>query len=251
MNLRIGDQRLESVWIAAPVADRPTLVLLHEGLGSVAMWRGFPAALAERTGCGVFAYSRAGHGRSDPASLPREPDYLEREATDVLPDMLVAAGIERPVLLGHSDGGSIALVFAAHFPELVRGLILEAPHVFVEDLSVASIAAARANYPSFRDRLGRYHDDVDATFRGWNDIWLDPRFRTWSIVDRLHRITVPVLTMQGADDEYGTLAQLDAIEAHVPGAQRLVIAGSGHSPHRDAEQKVLDAAAAFVASLAD
>jgi pimeloyl-ACP methyl ester carboxylesterase len=249
MLVRIGDQNLEAAWLVDPVPGRPSIVLLHEGLGSIAMWRDFPVRLGARTGCGVFAYSRLGHGRSDPAAVPREPDYLEREATDVLPDVLSAAGIERPILFGHSDGGSIALVFAATFPEMTRGLILEAPHVFVEDLSVASIAAARETYPSFRDRLARYHDDADATFRGWNDIWLDPRFRSWSIVDRLDRISVPVLTIQGADDEYGTLAQLDAIEAHVPGARRLVIARSGHSPHRDAEESVLGACAAFVASI--
>jgi pimeloyl-ACP methyl ester carboxylesterase len=249
VNLLIGDQALEAAWLVPPVADRPSIVLLHEGLGSVAMWRDFPERLGARSGCGVFAYSRAGHGRSAPAPLPRDPDYLEREATDILPDVLTTAAIDRPVLFGHSDGGSIALAFAAAFPETVRGLILEAPHVFVEDLSVASIAAARETYPSFRERLARYHDDVDATFRGWNDIWLDPRFRSWSIVDRLDRITVPVLTIQGANDEYGTLAQLDAIETHVPGARRLVIAGSGHSPHRDAEDTVLDAAAAFIESL--
>jgi len=251
MHLQIGDTALEAAWLVPEVPGAPTIVLLHEGLGSVAMWRDFPLRLGERTGCGIFAYSRAGHGQSGPAALPRDPDYLEREATDVLPDVLAAAGIERPLLFGHSDGGSIALVFAAHFPDLVRGLILEAPHVFVEDLSVASIATARETYPSFRDRLGRYHADVDAMFRGWNDIWLDPRFRDWTIVDRLARITVPVLTIQGADDEYGTLAQLDAIEAHVPRAQRLVIARSGHSPHRDNAEIVLAAAAAFVAELAD
>jgi len=249
MHLQIGDTALEAAWLVPEVPGAPTIVLLHEGLGSVAMWRDFPLRLGERTGCGIFAYSRAGHGQSGPAALPRDPDYLEREATDVLPDVLAAAGIERPILFGHSDGGSIALVFAAHFPELTRGLILEAPHVFVEDLSVQSIAAAREAYPGFRERLGRYHADVDATFRGWNDIWLDPRFRNWNIVDRLARITVPVLTIQGANDEYGTLAQLDAIETHVPRAQRLVIAQSGHSPHRDNAEIVLAAAAAFVASL--
>ena len=250
MNLRIGDLALESAWLAPTRPDAATIVLLHEGLGSVAMWRDFPVRLGERTGCGVFAYSRAGHGRSGPARLPRDPDYLEREATDVLPDVLSAAGIEHPVLFGHSDGGSIALAFAAAFPEVPRGLILEAPHVFVEELSVQSIAAAREAYPGFRERLARYHDDVDATFRGWNDIWLDARFRGWNIVERLDRITAPVLTIQGADDEYGTLAQLDAIEARVAGAQRLVIPGSGHSPHRDNEAIVLDAAVAFVAALA-
>ena len=249
MQVVIGDLALEAAWVATAVPDRPSIVLLHEGLGSVAMWKSFPAALAERTGCCVFAYSRAGHGRSAPAALPREPDYLEREAIEVLPDVLAAAGIERPILFGHSDGGSIALAFAATYPEALSGLILEAPHVFVEDLSVESIAATRTTFPTFRERLARYHDDVDATFRGWNDIWLDPRFRGWSIVDWLARIRVPVLAIQGRDDEYGTLAQLDAIEANIPGARRLVIDRCGHSPHRDAEAAVLAAAAAFVDSL--
>ena len=234
------------------VADRPTIVFLHEGLGSISLWRDFPLRVAERTGCGVFAYSRYGYGNSDSLVEKREPTYMHREADVVLPALLEAARIERPILLGHSDGASIALLFAAAFPGAARGLILEAPHVFVEDISVRSIAAANVAFATtdLPKKLARHHADAHGAFRGWNDIWLDPRFRTWNIEDGLERITEPVLVLQGEDDEYGTEAQLRAIEAHVRDVTTVLLDSCAHSPHRDRPDAVLDAIANFVARIA-
>jgi len=228
---------------------QPTLVFLHEGLGSIALWRDFPEAV--RSACGepaMLVYSRHGHGHSTPAALPRPVEYMHHEADVVLPALLARLGIERPLLVGHSDGASIALLYAgAGRP--VAGLVLLAPHVFVEDVTVASIRAMRGEYEStdLGRRMGRYHDDAEATFRGWNDIWLSPPFRTWNIEDRLAAIGCPVLLVQGDDDAYGTLAQLDAIESQVRGStRRLVLAGVGHAPHLEAPDATVEAVAAFV-----
>ena len=226
----------------------PTIVFLHEGLGSIELWRGFPAAVREATGRpATLVYSRAGYGRSGPAVLPRPVDYMHHEADVVLPELLAAFGIERPLLIGHSDGASIALLYAGA-GHAVAGLVLLAPHVFVEDVTVEAIAAARDDYATtdLRRRMARYHDDVDATFRGWNDIWLDPTFRAWNIEDRLPAITAPVLLVQGDADPFGTIAQLDAIEKQVAGdARRVEVPGARHSPHLDAPDVTLDAVAAF------
>ena len=232
-------------------AARPAIVLLHEGLGSIAMWKDFPQRLAARTGCTVAAYSRCGYGSSEPLGAPREPDYMHHEAQVVVPELLAALGVERPVLFGHSDGASIALVFAGTHPDGARALVLEAPHVFVEDLTVRSIAAAKTAWATtaLRERLGRYHADVDGAFSGWNDIWLDPRFRDWNIEPYADAVRVPVLVVQGEADEYGTLAQVDAIAARIPGSETLLISGAGHSPHRDAPASVLERVAAFVEGL--
>jgi pimeloyl-ACP methyl ester carboxylesterase len=246
-----GDARLETLQLPGE-PDHPTIVLLHEGLGSVALWRDFPQRLAARTACSVVAYSRRGYGESDPLAAPREPDYMQREATEVLPDLLDALAIERPILFGHSDGASIAIVYAGSFPDRVRGLVLEAPHVFVEELSLRSIAAAREAWETtdLRARLSRYHAHVEGAFRGWNDAWLDPRFRDWNIEAQAAQITCPVLVIQGERDEYGTSAQVDSILARAPGAAAWMVPGAGHSPHRDAEDELLDRVAAFVATLA-
>jgi pimeloyl-ACP methyl ester carboxylesterase len=229
--------------------DEPALVLLHEGLGSVELWRAVPDALHEATGRRVVAYSRAGYGRSGPAVLPRPVSYMHDEADVVLPALLDDLAIARPVLVGHSDGASIAVLHAgAGRP--VAGLVLIAPHVVVEDVSVASIAAARDAYATtdLRDRLARYHDDVDATFRGWNDVWLSPAFRSWDITARLAAITAPVLVVQGADDPYGTTRQVDLIAAGVSGpCDVLLLPGVGHAPHLEAPAEVLAAITAFVA----
>ncbi len=228
----------------------PTLILLHEGLGSVAMWRDFPARLAARTGRAAVVYSRYGYGRSDPIAAPHAPRYMHDEALIALPELRDALGLDDVVLVGHSDVASIALLHAGSGRWPVRALILEAPHVFVEDVSVASIAAARDAYATgeLRRRLARYHADVDSAFRGWNHAWLDPAFRTWNIEDRLPGVRCPVLAIQGADDEYGTLAQIDAIARGVAGPfEKLVLAGCKHSPHRDQEETVLAAMAAFIA----
>ena len=224
-------------------------MFLHEGLGSVSLWKDVPARVAERTGCGIFVYSRRGYGASDALGAPREPDYMHREADIVLPALLDDARIERPILFGHSDGASIALLFAAALPGRARALVLEAPHVFVEDLSVASIAAAKTAFETtdLRSKLARHHADAAGAFRGWNDIWLDERFRAWNIEDRLALVDVPVLVVQGEDDEYGTLAQIRSIEAHVRDVTTVVLERCAHSPHRDRPDAVLDAVAAFVA----
>jgi pimeloyl-ACP methyl ester carboxylesterase len=213
------------------------IVFLHEGLGSVAMWRDWPRQVCEATGRQGFVYSRRGYGRSDSISDVRgsgrlKPDYMHREAIDVLPTLLDELGIESPVLLGHSDGGTISLIHAAHFP--VHACIVMAPHVIVEDVSVRSIEEARTAFAQteLRGRLAKYHDDVDCAFWQWNDIWLDPAFRSFDIRSECRHITAPVLAMQGKDDPYGTLAQID--EIHPAGRiTREVLENCGHSPHRD------------------
>ncbi len=224
----------------------PALVFLHEGLGSVALWRDFPDKLAQATGRRALIYSRAGHGDSSVPDEPRTPRFMHDEALDVLPVLLQEHGIENPVLVGHSDGGSIALIHASRHP--VTKLVLLAPHVFVEDLSVASIAEARETFETtdLRDRMGRYHRDAEATFRLWNDIWLAPEFRDWNIEDVLGAITAPVLAIQGEHDQYGTLAQIDAIEAGVSGPFERAMLDARHAPHLEAPEETLRAAAEFI-----
>jgi pimeloyl-ACP methyl ester carboxylesterase len=227
------------------------LVLLHEGLGSVSTWRDFPAALANRTQSTVVAYSRAGYGGSTVVTTPRDTAYMHHEAAVVLPELLERLGIERPILFGHSDGASIALIFAGRYPDGVAALVLEAPHVFVEDVTVASIArigAAYAEDPRLRSSLERHHADADATFNGWNRIWLDPAFRTWSIENELDAIRAPALVIQGRDDEYGTFAQVDAIAAHLPSVEVASLERCGHAPHRDARETVLERVASFLSA---
>ncbi|MGH7125124.1 MAG: alpha/beta fold hydrolase, partial [Stellaceae bacterium] len=245
----VEGQRLEIERIAGMRVGAPALVFLHEGLGSVALWRDFPAKLAARTGASALVYSRRGYGKSDRLAAPRKPDYMHHEALMVLPALLSELGIAEPILVGHSDGASIALIHAGSRRWPVRALVLEAPHVFVEDVTVASIEQARDAYRTtdLPSRLARHHDDPDHAFWGWNDIWLDPAFRSWNIKEYLSSVRSPVLAIQGADDEYGTLAQLDAIERGVSGPlERLVLASCKHSPHRDQEGQTLDAMAGFV-----
>jgi pimeloyl-ACP methyl ester carboxylesterase len=227
----------------------PALVFLHEGLGSVALWRDFPARLAAATGRRALLYSRAGHGQSYVPDAPRTPRFMHDEALDALPALLERHGIENPILVGHSDGGSIALIHAAQHP--VTGLVLLAPHVFVEDLSVASIAQARETFETsdLGERMARYHRDPEATFRLWNDIWLAPEFRDWNIEDVLGGVRSPVLVIQGADDQYGTLAQIDAIEAGVRGRVTRAVLDARHAPHLEAPEETLRVATAFVRSL--
>jgi len=242
---------LELLHLGAP-PGRPTIVFLHEGLGSRALWRDFPQRVAAAAGMGAVVYSRYGNGQSDALDAKRGVRYMHDEATEVLPALLRMLGIERPVLFGHSDGASIALLYAAAFPQDAHALILEAPHLFVEDLSVESIAAIRERYGSdgLREKMRRYHRDVDATFYGWNDIWLDPAFRSWNIEAAVRDILAPSLALQGAGDEYGTLAQLDALAACSAGAvDRLVLAGCGHAPHRDRAAFVEAAVASWLQTL--
>lgn len=245
--LRLDGRLIEYATWGDPRAT-PALVLLHEGLGSVAMWREFPARLAEACDTRVVAYSRIGYGRSSPLTSPREPDYMHVEARSWLPRVLDALAIDDCVLFGHSDGASIALIHAAERPARVRGVIAVAPHVYVEDLTTASIVAARdaARKDGVDPRLARYHDDADGAFRGWNDIWLDARFRDWNIEALLPAIAVPVLAIQGRDDEYGTLDQLARIAAQHTRTECLVLDDCRHSPHRDRPDAVCDATARFL-----
>jgi pimeloyl-ACP methyl ester carboxylesterase len=247
----VDGKRLATLRIDAARPERPTIVMLHEGLGSVEMWKDFPERLAARTGCSVVAYSRHGHGGSDRLTEKRAVEYMHQEAEVVLPELLEKLGISHPILLGHSDGGSIALIFAGRYPEIPEALILEAPHVFVEDLSVASIAKAKDAFETtdLRGKLARYHDHVDETFWGWNDIWLDPRFRSWNIESYLPAIRCPILCIQGEQDEYGTMAQVLAIQQQVPATQVLMLPNCKHSPHRDQPEATLNRMSEFVREL--
>ncbi|HZS82413.1 MAG TPA: alpha/beta hydrolase [Stellaceae bacterium] len=248
----IGGCRLEYEWIAETRPGVPTLVFLHEGLGSVALWRDFPAKLAAATGAAALVYSRRGYGSSDALEAPHAVDYMHREALEVLPALLDRFAIAAPVLVGHSDGASIALIHAGGAGRDVRGLVLEAPHVFVEDVTIASIAAAKASYAAsgLGRRLAPYHADPDAAFRGWNDIWLDPEFRAWNIEAYLPAIACPVLAIQGEEDEYGTVAQLHAIRRGVAGpCELLLLPGCRHSPHRDQAEATLQAMVRFIGGL--
>jgi pimeloyl-ACP methyl ester carboxylesterase len=277
--ITIANRQLEYEW-HGPSPDRsdaaPSLVFLHEGLGCVAMWRDFPARLAEQTGLGALVYSRAGYGKSDPIELPRPVTFMYEEALVVLPKVLDAFAIREAILVGHSDGGSIAIIHAGGSGDSrVRGLILEAPHVFVEEVGVESIrkigeqyreggagrmpvndpqdAGAPTGAPigSLRQRLARYHGEhVDQTFWGWNDVWLNPEFRSWNIEEYLAGIKAPVLLIQGEDDRYGTREQLRRIEAGCKGAVRTVmIEACGHSPHLDQPERALDAMKEFVGEI--
>ena len=214
----------------------PTLVFLHEGLGSALLWRKFPEAVARSTGLPALIYSRYGNGFSAPLREPREPRYMHDEALTALPALLDALGIDDVVLIGHSDGASIAIVFAAEYPERTKALVLEAPHLFVEDLSVASIASIRTVFETsdLRARMQRHHADADRTFYGWNDVWLSGAFRSWDVNGYAARLQAPVLAVQGDADEYGTPAQIDALAALARGSvDRVLLAGCGHAPHRD------------------
>ena len=230
----------------------PALVFLHEGLGSIALWRSFPDDVRRAAGGReLLVYSRQGYGHSAPASGPRPVSYMHDEAEEVLPALLGLVGLERPILVGHSDGASIALLYAGA-GRSVRALVLLAPHVFVEDRSIEGIEAARRAYREgdLATRLARHHDDPDATFRGWNDVWLSPEFRSWNIEDRLPAVTCPVLLVQGDADPYGSVAQLDAIERGVDGpCRRVVLSGVGHAPHAEAPAETLALVGEFVAGL--
>ncbi|MBC5781903.1 alpha/beta hydrolase [Ramlibacter sp. USB13] len=240
--------RVEYEWVGAEHA--PVMVFLHEGLGSVAMWRDFPARLCAAAGLRGLVYSRPGYGQSTPRPHGEKwlPDFMHRQAREVLPALLRALGVERPWLFGHSDGGSIALLHAAAFPQAVQGAVVLAPHILVEDISVRSIEQARETYlrTDLKQKLGRYHADVDSAFWGWNDVWLSPAFRAWSIEEEIGAIRCPVLAIQGLDDEYGTLEQIRGIARRVPQAQLLELPQCGHSPHKDQPEAVIEAVRRFV-----
>jgi pimeloyl-ACP methyl ester carboxylesterase len=249
----IGGHQLEYAWHGPSPSEAATLVFLHEGLGSVSLWRDFPRVLAERTGCGALVYSRLGHGRSDPIDTPRSKSFMHDEARVVLPAVLRRLSIDCPILIGHSDGGSIALIHAGSGLGPVGGLVLEAPHVFVEDLTVASIARIGTSFESteLAARLARHHGaNTERMFRAWHDIWLDPDFRSWNIEEYLPALTVPALVIQGLNDEYGTVRQVTAIAEKSGGSvATLLLSDCGHSPHVDRSADVLEAMATFVDDL--
>jgi pimeloyl-ACP methyl ester carboxylesterase len=249
------DKRIEYRMILGN-AGKPTLVFLHEGLGCVALWREFPDRLAKALGCPAVVYSRLGYGQSDGLNAGtnhrRNARFMHDEALVALPALLDALGVQNPILVGHSDGASIALIHAASSGRPVAGLVLMAPHVFVEAVTVTSIAKIAETYETtdLRQRLTAYHSHVDDAFRGWADIWLSPTFRTWSLGAEVQALRVPTLVIQGEDDEYGTLAQVDAISEAAPGpVTRCVLANCRHSPHRDQEKVVIAAVKAWECKL--
>lgn len=252
--LHCGGYRLEYKWIGPPPDKSPTFVFLHEGLGCIEMWGDFPERIVEATGFGALIYSRAGYGQSDPIPLPRSAEFMHHEALTVLPTLLKDLRIRDVVLFGHSDGGSIALISAGSGAgNNIRALILEAPHVFVEAISIESIEKAKWNYDhgSLKASLERYHGvNVDCAFRGWNDVWLSPEFRSWNIESYLPGIAVPVLVIQGEEDQYGTLQQVATIKNLSGGlVETLILSRCGHSPHRDQPDAVLETSRSFVSNL--
>ncbi len=246
--------RIEHAWIAPERAGQPLVLFLHEGLGSLAAWKDFPQRLCDAVGCRGLVYSRPGYGRSTPRA-PDEawsPDFMHEQAHAVLPAVLAALGVD-PVceplwLYGHSDGGTIALLYAARFPQALAGAIVAAPHILAEPMSLASIRQAREAYSQtdLRARLARYHDDPDSAFGGWCGAWLDPRFANWSIEDEIASIRCPLLAVQGLADEYGTLEQIRGIARRVPGTALMELADCGHSPHRDQPAHVIEAVGGFI-----
>ena len=253
LQLTVSGHQLEIQRFPGYKRGAPELVFLHEGLGSVSHWKDFPAQVAAATGCPVTVYSRFGSGNSDPLSEPRPVTYMHDEGLRALPDLLLQLQIENPILVGHSDGASIALIFAGAPAGLrrtsARGLVLLAPHVFVEDLSVASIAEAKIQFETtdLPAKLARHHRDAARTFWGWNDIWLRPDFRRWNIEEYLPRISCPILAIQGLDDQYGTMAQVQAIARQAGGPVEVVeLANCRHSPQRDQPELALQAITNFV-----
>ena len=248
--LDIESAQLEYRMIGPRPQAAPTIVMLHEGLGSVALWGDFPDKIAAATGAGVFVYSRAGYGKSSGGKLPRTVSFMHEEACDVLPRLLDAIGFRRGILLGHSDGASIAAIYAGSVQDhRVRGLVLIAPHFFTEDMGIAEIARANAAFASgeLREKIKRWHADVDCAFRSWSEPWLHPDFRNWDITEALGYIRVPILIMQGEHDQYGTLRQIEAAqeECFCP-VEVAVLPGIRHAPHREAPEQTLKITVDFI-----
>ncbi|MDA8108339.1 MAG: alpha/beta hydrolase [Betaproteobacteria bacterium] len=251
--LTAAGHRLEYEWVDAAEPGKPALVFLHEGLGSIRQWRDFPLQVVKSTGCPALVYARYGYGQSDVLEGPHTARFMHREALEALPQVLAALSIDAPILVGHSDGASIALIYAGA-GHAVRGLALEAPHVFVEEHGLQGIRDAKRAFEStdLPDKLGKYHRDAAKTFYGWNDVWLSDEFRAWNIEDYLPGIRCPVLAIQGEDDQYGTMAQVEAIARRVSGACELVkLPSCGHSPHREQPQATLEAVVRFVSGLVE
>lgn len=244
-----GHFDLEFAWVGPQDAAAPVIVFLHEGLGSLATWKDFPEQLCGRLNRRGLIYSRFGYGRSTPRlqNAPFPVDYLHREALEMLPAVLDAFGLEQPWLFGHSDGGTIALLAAAHLPGRVRGMVIEAPHIFMENAIVTGVEKTYRAYleGELRTQLARYHDDVDSVFYGWL-IWLDPAYRAWNIEEEIGAVRCPVLAVQGEDDEYATLEQVYGIQRRVPQTRVLVLPHCGHSPHRDQPDAIIEATTAFL-----
>ncbi|MEN3364395.1 MAG: hypothetical protein V7606_1669 [Burkholderiales bacterium] len=242
--------RLEYQWVGTTRSDLPVIVFLHEGLGSVALWKDFPTEFCRANGFTGLVFSRYGYGQSTarPAEERWPVTFMHEQVEQVLPALFSHLDIDRPWLFGHSDGASIALLYAATWPGEVSGIVVEAPHIFVEDVTIEAIKIAREVYlhQDLRDKLGRFHADIDSAFWGWNSAWLDPAFRSWNIENGLTRISCPVLAIQGEDDEYGTLAQVHGIKRKVPHAKLLVLPKCGHSPHRDQPKAIAEEVARFI-----
>ncbi len=248
--ITVGEMSLECAWFGPRPAEAPTIVMMHEGLGAVSTWRNFPQRLATATKTGVFVFSRAGYGRSSPVQLPRPLDYLHREATHVLPRILDTIGFERGILLGHSDGGSIAAIYAGSVQDhRIRGLVLIEPHFFVEDINIAAIRKTANDYHTtdLRSRLQRHHANADETMQGWLDFWLHPQFKFFDIREELHHIRVPILIVKGEKDPYGTIEQIRAAEneCYCP-VESIIVPNARHAPHHDQPELTLEAISAFI-----
>jgi pimeloyl-ACP methyl ester carboxylesterase len=245
----VSGKRLEFERWGDYASKKPTLVFLHEGLGSLSMWRDFPEQVARKTGCSALVYSRTGYGNSQAAELPRSVDFMHEEAIHVLPEFLQKLQEHDVILVGHSDGGSIALIYSANPVVPVRALVLEAPHVFVEETTLQSIAAAREEYVhgDLKPRFAKYHRNADETFLGWSDVWLRPEFASWNIEEFLPQIKIPILVIQGEEDRFGTIRQLEAIQGGCPGhVETLLIQECGHRPHREKPDQVMNEMVSFI-----
>lgn len=252
-HLTAGGKSLEYRLWGPPPDQAPTLVLLHEGLGSIAQWKSFPEQLARRTGFGVLAYSRAGYGRSETTALPRPLDFQTREAKEVLGEVLNTAGIQHAVLLGHSDGATISAIYAGSVSDMrIRALILIAPHFFTEEPGLNAIRAAGEAFEKgdLKERLSRYHDNVEVAFRGWHDVWTDPAFADWNVADSIDHWRIPALAIQGRNDPYGTLAQIEEIESRIYSPlETLILPDCGHAPHLEKPEETEAAIEEFCARL--
>ena len=244
--------QLEIAWVGSQDASAPVMVFLHEGLGSVSLWRDYPDQLCKQLNMRGLLYSRPGYGKSTPRKQDEKwgVDFMHQQAREVLPALLKQLHIHQPWLFGHSDGGSIALLYAAHFPDQLTGAIVVAPHIMVEDISITSIQAALVAFEEqgLRDRLARHHNDPDSAFYGWNTIWLAPAFRTWNITTELSSIQCPLLAIQGMEDEYGSMQQIRGIRDQLLHTILLELSACGHSPHKDQPEALNLAVAAFVAA---
>jgi pimeloyl-ACP methyl ester carboxylesterase len=246
--IQVRDHRIEYNFVHASNADAPVMIFLHEGIGSLSMWKDFPSRVAHAAGCNALVYSRYGYGQSDALTASRHVDFMHDEALKALPELLDRLEVQRPILFGHSDGGSIALIHAGGSGRPIAGVIAMAPHVVVEDISIRSIKAAKQTYETtdLKDRLGRYHAHPDSAFWGWNDIWLHPEFRNWNIEEFLPPIMCPILAIQGEDDEYGTMQQIDLIARLASDVDLLKLTDCRHSPHLDQPEAVIEAVTRFV-----